>query len=112
MDIKLGRLLKGRKATGIFATRPPTTRPSRFQVPKAKVDQEPQRLKRKKYEKELDKLSIKLVQMQEWIKHSGYKLVVVFEGRDAAGKGGMIKTIAQYLNPRVCRVVALATPTE
>jgi polyphosphate kinase 2 len=76
------------------------------------AEQEPKKLKRGKYEKELDKLAIELVRMQEWIKHTGYKLVVVFEGRDAAGKGGMIKTIAANLNPRVCRVVALGTPTE
>src|SRR5688500_14360297 len=75
-------------------------------------EQEPKQLKRKKYEKELDKLAIELVKMQEWIKESGYKLVVVFEGRDAAGKGGMIKTISANMNPRVCRVVALGTPTE
>jgi polyphosphate kinase len=74
--------------------------------------EEPKPLKRKKYEKELEKLEVELVKMQEWIKETGYKLVVLFEGRDAAGKGGLIKTIAQSVNPRVCRVVALGTPTE
>jgi polyphosphate kinase 2 len=64
------------------------------------------------YEKELAKLQIELVKLQEWIKHQGLKVVVIFEGRDAAGKGGTIKRITQSLNPRICRVVALASPTE
>jgi len=70
------------------------------------------KLKRKYYEEELRKLQVELVKLQEWIKHKGLKVVVVFEGRDAAGKGGVIKRITQRLNPRVCRVVALGTPTE
>ena len=64
------------------------------------------------YEKELERLQTELVELQEWIKHKGLKIVVIFEGRDAAGKGGVIKRITQRLNPRVCRVVALGTPTE
>ncbi len=70
------------------------------------------KIKNNLYEKELLKLQIELVKLQEWIKHSGLKAVVIFEGRDAAGKGGVIKRITQSLNPRVCRVVALGTPTE
>ncbi len=70
------------------------------------------KIQNKLYEKELLKLQIELVKLQEWIKHSGLKAVVIFEGRDAAGKGGVIKRITQSLNPRVCRVVALGTPTE
>jgi polyphosphate kinase len=70
------------------------------------------KLKRKDYERELRKLQIELVKLQEWIKETGLKVVVLFEGRDAAGKGGTIKRITQSLNPRVCRVVALGTPTE
>jgi polyphosphate kinase 2 len=70
------------------------------------------RLKRKAYEKALAPLYRELVKLQEWVKHSGLKIVVLFEGRDAAGKGGTIKCITQTLNPRVCRVVALGTPTE
>ncbi|MCP4654058.1 MAG: polyphosphate kinase 2 [bacterium] len=66
----------------------------------------------KVYEAELAKLQIELVKLQEWIKLKGLKVVVIFEGRDAAGKGGVIKRITQSLNPRVCRVVALGTPTE
>lgn len=71
-----------------------------------------QKLDKKFYEKELEKLQIELVKLQEWIKHEGLKVVVIFEGRDAAGKGGVIKRITQRLNPRICRVVALGTPTE
>ena len=66
--------------------------------------------RRKKYEKELAKLQVELVKLQEWIKAKGLKVVVIFEGRDAAGKGGVIKRITQRLNPRVCRVVALGMP--
>jgi len=66
----------------------------------------------KEYEKELAKLQIELVKLQEWIKEKGLKVVCIFEGRDAAGKGGVIKRITQSLNPRICRVVALGTPTE
>lgn len=64
------------------------------------------------YEAELAKLQIELVRLQEWIKHKGLRVVLVFEGRDAAGKGGAIKRITECLNPRICRVVALGVPTE
>lgn len=66
----------------------------------------------KTYSKELAKLQIELVKLQEWVKHEKLKVVVLFEGRDAAGKGGVIKRITQSLNPRICRVVALGTPTD
>lgn len=69
-------------------------------------------LDKKTYNKELAHLQVELVKMQEWIKHKGLKVVVLFEGRDAAGKGGVIKRITECLNPRNCRVVALAAPTE
>lgn len=72
----------------------------------------PERLDKKFYERELKRLQIDLVKLQEWIKYKGLKVVVIFEGRDAAGKGGTIKVITQSLNPRICRVVALGTPTE
>jgi polyphosphate kinase 2 len=71
-----------------------------------------ERMKKKLFEIELRKLQVELVKLQEWIKHKKLKVVVVFEGRDAAGKGGVIKRIMQRLNPRVVRVVALGTPTE
>ena len=64
------------------------------------------------YERELRRLQVELVKLQEWIRHEGLRVVVLFEGRDAAGKGGAIKRITESLNPRVCRVVALGTPTE
>jgi polyphosphate kinase 2 len=64
------------------------------------------------YEEQLTILQVELVKLQKWIVSKGLKVVVLFEGRDAAGKGGVIKRITQRLNPRVCRVVALATPTE
>src|SRR3984885_5543134 len=64
------------------------------------------------YEKELRKLQIELVKFQEWVKHEGLRVVCLFEGRDAAGKGGTIKRITESLNPRACRVVALTAPTE
>ncbi|MFH0908339.1 MAG: polyphosphate kinase 2 [bacterium] len=69
-------------------------------------------LRKKDYEKELAKLQLELVKLHEWVRHKGMKIVVLFEGRDAAGKGGVIKRISQPLNPRVCRVVALGVPTE
>ncbi len=71
-----------------------------------------QKMNQEDYEKALAKLQIELVKLQEWIKVNGLKVVVIFEGRDAAGKGGVIKRITQSLNPRICRVVALGTPTE
>ena len=67
---------------------------------------------KKEFEKELFKMQLELVKLQEWIKHKGLKVVFVFEGRDAAGKGGVIKRITQHLSPRICRVVALPAPTE
>ena len=70
------------------------------------------KIKNKDYEKELAKLQIELVKLQEWIKHEGLRVVVIFEGRDAAGKGGVIKCITQSLSPRIGRVVALPAPTE
>ena len=70
------------------------------------------RMKRGEFEKALAELRVELVNMLDWIRKSGHKLVVVFEGRDAAGKGGTIKRIVDPLNPRYCRVVALPAPTE
>ena len=64
------------------------------------------------YIEEITHLQIELIKMQEWVKHQRLKVCVIFEGRDAAGKGGVIKRITDPLNPRLCRVVALATPTE
>jgi polyphosphate kinase 2 len=65
-----------------------------------------------KYVEELAHLQFELIKLQEWVRLHGLKVVVIFEGRDAAGKGGVIKRIAESLNPRICRIVALGTPTE
>ena len=70
------------------------------------------RLNKKLYEAELIRLQTDLVRMQYWIRETGYRMIVLFEGRDAAGKGGTIKRLTEPLNPRGCRVVALGTPTE
>ena len=69
-------------------------------------------IKKMIYERELARLQVELVKLQMWIKHKGLKIVVIFEGRDAAGKGGTIKRISEPLNPRTCRVEALPAPTE
>ena len=78
----------------------------------AQSEGHPPKLDRKLYEKELARLQVELVKMQYWIKHKGYRLLVLFEGRDAAGKGGTIKRITEPLNPRGCNVVAVGTPTD
>lgn len=70
------------------------------------------KLSRKEYEEKLDELHMELVKMQYWIRATGKKLVILFEGRDAAGKGGAIKCVSEPLNPRGCRIVALGTPTH
>jgi polyphosphate kinase 2 len=69
-------------------------------------------IKKAVYEHELTRLQVELVKLQMWIKHKGLKIVVIFEGRDAAGKGGTIKRMTEPLNPRTCRVAALPAPTE
>jgi polyphosphate kinase 2 len=72
----------------------------------------PERIPRRRYEEELARLQEELVHLQEWVVAKGARLVVVFEGRDAAGKGGAIKRVAEPLNPRVCRITALPAPSE
>jgi polyphosphate kinase 2 len=72
----------------------------------------PERLDRRLYFRELFRLQHQLVDLQDWIRHKGLKVLVIFEGRDAAGKGGVIKRITQRLNPRICRIVALPAPNE
>src|SRR3954454_3559100 len=71
-----------------------------------------EKLKAKEYEAELDRLHVELVKLQEWVKHKGLKVCIIFEGRDGAGKGGAIKAITERVSPRVFRVVALPAPTE
>ena len=70
------------------------------------------KLKNKDYERELAKLHVELVKLQQWVVHKGLKVCIVFEGRDGAGKGGVIKAITERVSPRVFRVVALPAPTE
>src|ERR1700709_1289055 len=77
-----------------------------------KADGDPRVLTKKQYEKELKRLQAELVELQEWIAHAGLRVAVLFEGRDTAGKGGVIKRIGEKTNPRVVRTVALGTPTE
>jgi polyphosphate kinase len=81
-------------------------------VEKAKTSEPHKRLKRKSYEKELRRLQAELCDLQEWIKHSAARIIIIFEGRDAAGKGGTIKAITERLSPRVFRVVALPAPSD
>ncbi len=88
-------------------TKAPTPRESLEAEEKASA-----KLGKKAYEDELARLQLELIKLQEWVKHAGLRVVVIFEGRDAAGKGGTIKRITESLNPRICRVVALAAPTE
>jgi len=78
---------------------------------KAEADSK-EKLKSKEYERELERLHIELVRLQEWVKHKGLKVCIVFEGRDGAGKGGTIKAITERVSPRVFRVMALPAPTE
>jgi polyphosphate kinase len=73
---------------------------------------EPGRLKKSVYERELVRLQAELVKLQEWVRTSGARIVVVFEGRDAAGKGSTIKRVTEFLNPRIARIAALPAPTE
>ena len=75
-------------------------------------DNKPPKLSKKAYEKELLRLQAELVDMQQWVVENGERLVIVMEGRDAAGKGSAIKRITQYMNPRTCRIEALPKPTD
>ncbi len=72
----------------------------------------PEKLGRKEYDKELERLHVELVKLQQWVVHKGLKVIVAFEGRDGAGKGGTIKAITERVSPRIFRVVALPAPTE
>jgi polyphosphate kinase 2 len=80
--------------------------------PETPTDDKPQKLSNKEFNKELERLQGELVKLQYWVKEKGLRVIVVFEGRDAAGKGGIIKRITERVSPRVFRVVALPTPSE
>lgn len=95
------------KRTPLGAAVPEAFVPSPLSDPKSRKKD-----RNKFYDRELRRLHIELVKLQEWVKHERRKVVLLFEGRDAAGKGGVIKRIIEPLNPRACRVVALGTPTE
>lgn len=110
-------MTKGEKKTK--GNNKPETDPQAVSEPKphkerSKIRDElkPSKLSTKDYNAELGRLNVELVRLQEWIRHKGLKVVVLFEGRDAAGKGGTIKRITESLSPRVCRVEALPAPTE
>jgi len=81
---------------------------------KAKVEAAEERapMKRKEYERELAKLQARLCKLQDWVQHKGLRVIVLFEGRDAAGKGGTIKAITERVSPRVFRLVALPAPSD
>ena len=79
---------------------------------KSDKDDKNGKMKRKTYEKELHKLQVQLCHLQEWVKAKGLKIIIVFEGRDAAGKGGTIKAITERVSPRVFRLVALPAPSD
>jgi polyphosphate kinase 2 len=79
---------------------------------KHEKEESPRRMKRKEFEKELRKLQVELCRLQEWVVHAGLRVIVVFEGRDAAGKGGTIKALTERVSPRVFRVVALPAPSD
>ena len=70
------------------------------------------KMKRKVYEKELHKLQVELCRLQDWVKDTGERIIILFEGRDAAGKGGTVKAITERVSPRVFRVVALPAPSD
>ena len=83
-----------------------------FERPPGSGDSDDDRIARQRYFRELFRLQAELVKLQDWVAHTKHKVVILFEGRDAAGKGGVIKRITQRLNPRVCRVVALPAPND
>jgi len=88
------------------------TQPGKTQNFRARQLAAKPKLKRKEYEEEISKLHIELVKLQFWVKHTGARIIVLFEGRDAAGKGGVIKRITERVSPRIFRVVALPAPSE
>ena len=88
------------------------TKEAKPQAQKKKTGSKAKKINNKLYEKELEVLQTEMVKLQEWIRQKGLKVVIIFEGRDAAGKGGVIKRIMERLNPRIARIVALGTPTE
>jgi polyphosphate kinase 2 len=105
VDIALDEMFVEELELDIFDSSAPPTRNGGGAAQQAFLD-------RRDYFRHLIRLQTELIKLQTWVSHTGAKLVIVFEGRDSAGKGGVIKRITQRLNPRVCRVVALPAPTE
>jgi polyphosphate kinase 2 len=101
-----------KKSNKSKASREPATTPVDASRPAFWAGRDAQKMSSKDYEAELERLEIELVRLQGWIKSEGLKVVVIFEGRDSAGKGGVIKRITYRTSPRVVRVVALPAPTE
>src|SRR5690242_3353186 len=104
-----------------FVAEPPTrpakarraaTPPKRTERPKRETSKEPEKLSRKDYEKKLLKLQTELCYLQDWVRDSGARVIIVCEGRDTAGKGGLIKRLVERVSPRTFRVVALPAPNE
>ena len=81
-------------------------------APRSAAGDKPTKLKRKAYEKQLQALQVELCHLQDWVKEKGARIIIVFEGRDAAGKGGTIKALTERVSPRVFRVVALPAPSD
>ena len=113
--------MKGTKVTDAREAGSPRSLPAKRSAesvarPVARLDarlrKPPAKMKRKAFERELKKLHVELVKLQLWVKHKRLRVIIVFEGRDAAGKGGVIKCLTERVSPRVFRVVALPTPTE
>ena len=109
------RLARGRAPRQRSTRRPSSssrTRRSRSRSRTSTSERHPDQIDRKVYFRELLRLQAELIKLQDWVVHHSEKIVVLFEGRDSAGKGGVIKRITQRLNPRVARVVALPAPTD
>ena len=86
--------------------------PGAADKPRDKDDRTAEKLSRKEYERELDKMQVELCHLQDWVRETGARIVILFEGRDTAGKGGLIKRLTERVSPRTFRVVALSAPTE
>jgi polyphosphate kinase 2 len=106
-----GFIAKGYRK-GESAVTDKTAKRKKKSIKSTKVPANPEKLRRKAYEKELERLHVELVKLQRWVVHKGLKVCIVFEGRDGAGKGGVIKAITERVSPRIFRVVALPAPTE
>ncbi len=100
----------GKKATSKKRDNPKS--PAALKRGSRDASEAPEKMKRKDYEQELSRLQTELCHLQEWVKHTGERIVIVFEGRDAAGKGGTIKAITERVSPRVFRTVALPAPSD